>query len=126
MRAFLLVLLVTGIASRYDPGVFDMVAANRGLTQWEGGHVAVLDCDLVGSTVYICDEEKKCWWAQVTDCAGIADGGYDWMVRNNIAGELDYHYGKDRVGSIISIYTKEYVYDYGGRRREGRDRYIYE
>jgi len=108
MKALLLTLLVTGIASRYDPGVFDMVAANRGLPQWDGGHVAVLDCDLVGSTVFICDEKEKCWWAQVTDCAGIQDGGYDWMVQNDIAGELDYDHAKGRVGTTISIYTVRY------------------
>jgi hypothetical protein len=26
----------------------------------------------------------------VVDCAGIQDGGYDWMVRNGIVAEIDY------------------------------------
>jgi hypothetical protein len=109
MKLFL-VLLVAGVASRYDPGVFEMVARNRGLSEWDGGHIAVLDGDLVGETVIVCDSDDVCWWAQVTDCAGIADGGYAWMVRNGIAGELDYHRGLYRSGTEISVYNPRYGY----------------
>lgn len=53
-------------------------------------YIAVLDCTKIGDTgklytdVGILD-------VLVFDCAGIEDGGANWMVRNNYIAELDYY-----------------------------------
>lgn len=106
-KILLLTLLTTGIASRYDPGVFHTVALNRNLPT-DTRHIALLDCSRVGDRVLVCHKDE-CVTAQVTDCAGIADGGRDWMLRNNIAGELDYDTALhlDCVGQPITVYTYE-------------------
>ena len=99
-------LIATGTASRYDPGVFQTVERNRRMPRWAGAHVALLDCDRVGDMVLVCYEED-CLWARVTDCAGVADGGAAWMIRNHIAAELDYRTSVQHwncVGQPISVY----------------------
>lgn len=96
MRVLLVASIVTGVASQYDPGVFESVVRVRQrdgslpevLPAYDGAHVAVLDCDSVGERVLVC-RGADCRFALVADCAGIADGGYAWMVRNRVAGELD-------------------------------------
>lgn len=101
------VLLVSGIASRYDPEVMDAVARNRRMPPFEGAQIAVLDCSLVGKVVRFCYEDA-CHPARVTDCAGIADGGADWMIRNNIAAEFDYHtaVSLELVGKHVAIFLE--------------------
>jgi hypothetical protein len=97
VRVLLLTSVVTGVASQYDPGVFESVVRVRqaygslpdDLPDYDGAYVAVLDCDAVGDQVLVC-KGADCRFALVADCAGIADGGYAWMVRNRVAGELDY------------------------------------
>lgn len=92
-----LVVLVTGAASRYDPYVFQGVVAVRqsygslpeNLPDFDGAFIAMLEPDNIGQVVLVCVEDD-CRYALVADCAGIADGGYAWMVRNGVAGELDF------------------------------------
>lgn len=110
-KALLLTLIVTGVASRYDPGVFESVSTRRGMPKWDGAHVAVLDCDRVGDVVLVCYGDD-CAWARITDCAGIADGGAAWMIRNNIAAELDYETSHrwSCVGQEIEIYEEREGY----------------
>lgn len=117
----LLALLVSGIASRYDPGVFDAVVATR---QAYGQlparidatrYIALADCGRVGDSVMVC-HEGECWRALVADCAGVADGGLAWMLRNGIAGEVDYDTAMEYgcVGKQIDVYALSYA----GRRFE--------
>jgi hypothetical protein len=82
-------LLVSGAASRYDPGVFREVSRVRGMPDWDGAHLAVLDCDWVGRYLWLC-HDQTCVGARVTDCAGVADGGAAWMINGGYAAELDY------------------------------------
>lgn len=98
-------LIVTGAASRYDPGVFETVSANRQMPPWDGAHVAMLDCDRVGSFVVVCGGDT-CFPARVTDCAGVADGGADWMIRGGYAAELDFESATTHglVGAQIRIF----------------------
>jgi len=120
MSRMILVLIVMGYASRYDPGVFKMVERVRGLPEWSGGHVAMADPSLVGQEVLICDEKHICWTARVTDCASKHDqqsetdprSGYEWMIGSGIAGELDYEHGISRVGTKIRIYQWIWRYEY--------------
>jgi hypothetical protein len=112
------VLVTTGVGSRYDPGVFERTVAVRqrygslpeGL-DWEGGYIALLEPDLIGQKVLACSE-VACRWVMVVDCAGHADGGYAWMVRNRIAGELDPETAAllDAVGNRLDIYLAEPTY----------------
>ena len=111
MNALLFTLLVAGIASRYDPGVFDAVIANRRAygqlpaTVADTRYIALADCSLVGERVLVCSE--RCWLALVADCAGVADGGRAWMRSNGIAGEVDYDtaMAEGCVGKRISVYS---------------------
>ena len=102
----LAMLLVTGTASRYDPGIFQSVSRVRGMPDWGGAHLAVLDCDWVGRHLWLCYQDR-CVGARVTDCAGIADGGAAWMVRNRIAAELDFDTSKELgcLGRTISLHS---------------------
>lgn len=52
--------------------------------------VAVLDCGRVGQEVHIVTSHGKLN-GLVFDCAGQADGGYDWMVENSIVAEVDWY-----------------------------------
>ena len=106
VNALLLASVVTGVASQYDPGVFESVVRVRqadgslphALPDFDGAYIAVLDCGSVGRQVLVC-RGAECRYALVADCAGIADGGYAWMVRNRIAGELD-HRTASRLGAV--------------------------
>ena len=113
-RVLIAVIAVTGIASRYDPGVFQSVVQVRQrsgslpsqLPEYDGAHIALLDCRDVGKQVLVC-KGNDCRFALVADCAGVADGGRAWMIRNGIAGEVD-DVTADRlnaVGQQIQIYT---------------------
>lgn len=110
--ALVLTLVASGVGSRYDPGVFERTVRVRqsygslpeGL-DWEGGYIALLEPDLIGQKVLACTE-VGCRWVLVADCAGKADGGYAWMVRNRIAGELDDETARllDAVGNRLDVY----------------------
>lgn len=104
-----LALVVTGAASRYDPGVFERVERNRRLPEWDGAHLAVLDCGMVGEKLMLC-HAGRCMWARVTDCAGIADGGAEWMINGGYAAELDYEttLELDCLGKEIKLYEPRF------------------
>jgi hypothetical protein len=96
-------IIMTGIASQYAPGVMDKVVYNRQNLSTVvslpnnlpavDGYVASQYCSDIGKIIYLrpadceeCEFEKFL----VADCAGIADGGLSWMLRNNIVVEVDY------------------------------------
>ena len=103
-----LTVIMTGTASQYAPGVMDSVIAVRqaGLTSADlpqhisgyDGYVAMLNCRLIGSTVYIRPVSSDGISSDVferflvTDCAG--PDAVNWMLRNNIIAELDYRTAK--------------------------------
>jgi hypothetical protein len=110
-------LLAGGVASRYDPGVFE----HRAIPNHQRyGHLpsrlpvdrynALADCSRVGDVVLVC-YEGRCWNALVADCAGIADGGLAWMQTNGIAGEVDYETAVDYgcVGKHIQVFEIRYL-----------------
>jgi hypothetical protein len=111
-KALIVVALITsGVASRYDPGVFTRTLLVR--SRWQtlpdsgfDGHIALLDCSRVGDIVMVCFHNGNCKSMLVADCAGIADGGAAWMIRNGIAGEVDYRTAKEEgcVGKRIAVY----------------------
>lgn len=119
-------LLARGYASRYDPGVFESVVRVRQsygslptpLPPHEG-YIALLDCGRVGDVVTVC-HGGECLELLVADCAGIADGGRDWMIQGGYAGEVDARTSRElgSLGEIISVYELPYhpsrqnVYDY--------------
>jgi hypothetical protein len=96
-------IVMTGWASQYAPGVMDKVVYNRQHLSTVlsipqklpavHGYVAGRYCSDIGGVVYLrpagCDD---CRFERflVADCAGIADGGLSWMLRNNIVVEVDY------------------------------------
>ena len=94
----ILAILLYGTASQYAPGVMQEVISNR--QRWgqlpmelppTDGYVATLEANLIGSFVYIRPEGADIWEQfLVVDCAGHADGGYAWMLRNNVLVEVDY------------------------------------
>jgi hypothetical protein len=104
-------LITSGIASRYDPGVFTRVVLSR--SRWQtlpdsgfDGYIALLDCSRVGDIVMVCFHNGKCKPMLVADCAGIADGGAAWMINGGYAGEVDYRTAIEEgcVGKRITIY----------------------
>jgi len=96
-------IIMTGWASQYDQGIMDKVVHNRQnastfLSLPEKlpvvhGYVASRHCLDIGEIIYLrplgC---KECAFERflIADCAGVVDGGLDWMVRNNIIVEVDY------------------------------------
>lgn len=112
---YVLTLIASGWASRYDPGVFESVISTRQnhLTShslprniYSNSYVALADCSRIGEYVLI-DFGDQTELALVADCAGVRDGGLAWMIRNNIAGELDpdtYFENIGATGLKISIY----------------------
>ena len=92
-------LVVGGWASAYAPGVMEAtVAARMEHGYWftppprnwyeAAGYVAVNDCTRVGEMATLIDPGGREWRVLVADCGG-ADGGSDFMTRNNIIAELD-------------------------------------
>lgn len=100
--AALVIVVHTAIASQYAPGVMERVIRVRqqpGRTAHTlpavlpdvDGYVAVMDCSRIGSVVLLRPVGASLWERfLVTDCAGIADGGRDWMLRNGIVAEIDH------------------------------------
>jgi hypothetical protein len=114
MRGLLaLTLIVVGHASRYDPGVFEEVERVRRMSNWDGAHVAVLDCSRVGDFVWLCYKDQ-CIPARVTDCAGVADGGAAWMISGGYAAELDYETSErlECLGDQIELYEPDWRFEY--------------
>ena len=97
MKIITFIVLVTGVASQYAPSVMPRVVSYRqarsqlpaDLTGFDGA-VAVLNCADIGKTIYLRPAGGQWEKFLVADCAGIADGGYAWMVRNNVIVEVDY------------------------------------
>ena len=92
--------LERGVASQYAPGTMERVVRVRqsGRT-WHDlpetlpevdGYAAVLDCGDVGRLVLVRPPNRPWELFLAADCAGIADGGRDWMVRGGIALEVDH------------------------------------
>ena len=104
-NALLLFVVVTGIASQYAPGVMQEVIAVRqaGRTSYSlpanlpdvDGYIALLEPDLIGQIVYVRPVGTHPWRSMlVVDCAGHADGGHRWMLRNGIIAEVDHQTAK--------------------------------
>lgn len=115
-----LLLIAQGVASRYDPGVFErVVAVRQRYAQLPAAatdakrFIALADCSRVGDTVVVC-HEASCWEALVADCAGITDGGLRWMLTKGIAGEVDYDTAVETgcVGRRIRVYEVVYRHQY--------------
>jgi len=127
-----ILVVATGTASEYAPGIMDSVIKVRqsGRTAYDlpekipevNGYVAVQDRELIGTIIYLRPVGFSEWETfLVTDCAGIADGGYAWMVRNNILVEVDYETAErwNTVGRGIKvewgeIYLRDILGDYHG------------
>lgn len=74
------VLLATGLATRYNPGIMDPVVANRvewgqiDTRQYHVGYVAMLDRDDIGRLVWLEHPDGRVVGPViVADCAGEAD-----------------------------------------------------
>ena len=88
----------TGIASQYAPGKMQQVIAYRqrhsqiplDLSPYDG-FIAVLEADDIGNAYWIRPVDSLHWEKFLAvDCAGIADGGYAWMVNGGIIVEIDW------------------------------------
>jgi hypothetical protein len=53
-------------------------------------YIAVLDCSQIGETGNLYTDVGTLY-VLVFDCAGIEDGGADWMIDNNYIAELDWY-----------------------------------
>jgi len=89
---------LTGIASQYDPGVMSHAISYRqrhhqiphDLSSYSG-FMAVLESDNIGREYWVRPINSSTWEKFLAvDCAGIADGGYSWMVNSGIIAEIDY------------------------------------
>lgn len=54
------------------------------------GYVAVLDCAMVGQDATL-HTAVGSFDVLIFDCAGQADGGYDWMVDGRFVAEIDWY-----------------------------------
>jgi len=125
-------LLITGLTSRYSPGVMQAtIAARIEMGQLSAhsvaahdGYVAVLDCNRIGDTLWIMVNDGRHWqtgelvdggrWQRVlvTDCARRdgADGARSWMADNGILTELDYYtaarYGFTHLGAVPVVVSE--------------------
>lgn len=72
------------------------------------GVIAVLNCDYIGKEAVLYSGEHRLD-VIVFDCAGKSDGGYKWMIDNNIVAEVGYGIRvqyPDIVGSKATIRIK--------------------
>ena len=115
INAILIVTIIIGWASHYAPGVMERVIENR--LRWN--HIQQYQVDGVNCYVagrYASEIGKIVWiralqgsWTRclVVDCAGIADGGLEWMLTHNVLYELDFntmnHIGRLGRGLRISV-----------------------
>ena len=95
--------LTIGWASHYNPGIFERVVENR--VRWDQiswTQARAAECyaagrypEYIGRTIYIKRDKSKIGlendWIPclIVDVAGIADGGLDWMLSNNVIVEVD-------------------------------------
>ncbi len=111
MRCLLVFMVVTGVASQYDPGVMDQVvqyqhrkgSIDSNLDNYDG-FVATPGCD-IGDVIIARPAGSNKWESfLVVDCAG-SDGAYGWMTRNNILFEVDYETAErwDTIGRGINV-----------------------
>lgn len=126
METLLLILALTGTASQYAPGVMNEVIINRQNMQqipedvsMYDGYIAVQEADDIGKIFYLRPLGYDEWESFLAvDCAGIADGGKSWMLRNNILVEVDYLTAErwDCVGrgKVIHMLTQQ---EYENRHR---------
>ena len=113
-------LLLTGTASQYDPGVFEIVITNRQARRTEfnlpavlpqtDGFIAVENCEDIGQIWYIQSPTGRWESFLVADCAGPQlrpDGltAAEWMRNNNIVVEVDGATAErwDTVGAGIGV-----------------------
>jgi len=127
-----ILLLVTGLTSRYSPGVMqatinariEMGQLSAHSVAAHDGYVAVLDCGRIGDTLWIMVNDGRNWqtgelvdggrWQRVlvTDCAARQnwDGTQEWMRANNILTELDYQtaarYGFTHLGAVPVVVSE--------------------
>ena len=91
---------LSGYASAYAPGVMAEVIRYRlDNDLWRhtpprdwytaSGAIATNDCSQVGLMATLVDPAGDEYRVLIADCGG-ADGGADWMSRNNIIAELDW------------------------------------
>lgn len=113
--ASIVVIISTGWASQYAPGVMDRVIRMR-QTPGEtfmtldvdlpvvNGYVAVPECNRIGDILFIRPVGQRHWEKfLVVDCTGR--DSYAWMMRNNILVEVDYETAKrwNTIGRGIRI-----------------------
>jgi len=100
MKVITLAVIATGIVSQYAPGVMPRVISYRqahqqipeDLADFDGA-IAVLNCNHIGQVFYLRPSGcHTCKWERfiAADCAGKADGGYNWMLYHNVIAEVDY------------------------------------
>jgi len=128
------ILVTSGYASQYAPGVMQRVIRVRqnDLTAHSlplslppvDGYVAAQDCDTIGNIVYLRQNAHSEWERfLVVDCASHSGGSphpgessYAWMVRNNILFEIDYETALrwNTVGRLSTVqqasYDRERIY----------------
>lgn len=96
-----LALVVVGTISQYAPGRMEEVIAVRQAHRTAhhlpqnlpstDGYAAIQDCDRIGEVFYIRSPKSGEWESFLAvDCGGGADGGAEWMRRNNVLAEVDY------------------------------------
>jgi len=99
----IVVIVATGWASQYAPGVMEQVIENR--QRWGqlpatlppvDGHIAAVRCSALGEVWWLRPQGTRAWGQfLVVDCAGPQlrpDGktGGQWMKENNIIAEVGY------------------------------------
>ena len=87
----------SGYVSGYDKLPTDATIEyrkNQGVELPNKYNIAVLDCSDVGKTGAIIYDAKMIP-VNIFDCAGKADGGYDWMQENNIVMEVGWYLWQD-------------------------------
>lgn len=129
--ALIAILVVTGVASQYAPGVMDEVISTR---QRMGqlpqdipevdGFVARPLCSEIGEIVYLRPVGQSEWEKfLVVDCG--CPVGYAWMVNNGVLVEVDYEtaarWGTVGYGIDIEMLTeREWEFMSAGPRQEVR------
>ena len=108
---------IVGWASQYNPGRMQEVIHNRqngccgrysleaGLPAVDG-FVAVQERADIGRLLLLRPVGSETWETFLAvDCGGYADGGYDWMRRNNILVEVDRQTAErwGTVGRLIEV-----------------------
>lgn len=114
MKILIYIIIMSGVASQYAPGVMDMVLRTHyaGLTSYMppqdlsayDGFMAMESCEELGNEYWIRPEDGQWELFLVVDCSGHAETT-QWMLRNNIVVEVDYETALrwDTVGKGIQI-----------------------